>query len=130
MTAIVMRPEISMSVPGAGSQSKRNVRLATPPRGVRTSRPGHRKLAVHGDPASARLTAGSCAIENTARMTRYGAYARRMSPAESLSRLLAARGPSDNGSAGVQTWRSAMIAARLDMAATMSVRATETCSST
>ena len=82
MTAMVISPEISMSVPAAGSQSKRNVRLGSAaPSGLRTSRPGHWKLAVHGDPASALLTAGSCAIENTARMTRYGAYARRMSQA-------------------------------------------------
>ena len=70
---------------------------------------------VHGDPASCALTAGSCAIENTARMTRYGAYARRMSPGESLVVVVATRaGGATSGSAGVQTRRSATIAARLD----------------
>ena len=71
MAAIVIRPDISMSVPAAGSQSKRNVRLRrASPSGLRTPRPGHWKLAVHGESASSFFTAGSCAIENTATITR------------------------------------------------------------
>src|SRR5215210_750833 len=57
--SIVSRPDISISVPAAGSQLKLNVRLLTAsPSGVRTSRPGHWNVVVHGDSASLSLTAG------------------------------------------------------------------------
>ena len=59
MTAMVIRPEISMSVPAAGSQLKWNVRLrSASPSGVRTSSPGHWKLAVHGDAGERALDRG------------------------------------------------------------------------
>ena len=74
IAAIVIRPEISISVPAAGSQLKLNVRLLTAsPSGVRTSSPGHWNVVVQGDSASLFLTAGIWAIENTAMMIRYGA---------------------------------------------------------
>ena len=69
-----MRPEISISVPAAGSQLKLNVRLlSASPSGLRTSRPGHWNVVVHGDSASQSFTAGICAIEKTAMMITYGA---------------------------------------------------------
>ena len=71
ITAIVIRPEISISVPAAGSQLKLNVRLVSAsPSGLRTSRPGHSNVVVHGDSASQSFTAGICAIEKTAMMIR------------------------------------------------------------
>jgi hypothetical protein len=73
-TAIVIMPEISIRVPAAGSQLKLNVRLLTAsPSGLRTSRPGHSNVVVHGDSASLFLIAGICAIEKTAMMIAYGA---------------------------------------------------------
>ena len=66
-TAIVIRPEIAIRVPVAGSQLKLNVRLeSASPSGFTTSRPGHWKVVVQGDSARASLTAGICAIEKTA----------------------------------------------------------------
>src|SRR6185369_369765 len=49
----------------------------------RTSRPGHWNLTVHGDFASAFLTALMFAIENSTMITAYGAYARITSARES-----------------------------------------------
>src|SRR4051812_4956864 len=77
MTAMVNRPETSMRVPAVGNQSKWNVRLGSgSPAGPRMSRPGHPTRVVHGDPARRSATAGSWTIENTARIRRYGTYAR------------------------------------------------------
>ena len=68
---MVNSPEISRSVPAAGSQLKLNVsELSGSPSGVTTSRPGHWNVVVQGDSASASLTAGICAIEKIAMMIR------------------------------------------------------------
>ncbi len=68
---MVMRPEISISVPAAGSQFTLNVMLESgSPSGFLTSSPGHSKVVVHGDSARASLTAVICAMEKTAMMIR------------------------------------------------------------
>ena len=69
-TAIVIRPEISISVPAAGSQLNLNVRLeSASPSGFAhvQARPVEGGASTATRPAAS-LTAGICAIEKTAMM--------------------------------------------------------------
>src|SRR3954468_20746061 len=78
-TAAVMTPAITMSVPAAASQPSVNVVAARGLPPLRTCRPGQANLTVHGALARAAFTAWMLAIEKTAMMMTYGAYARMMS---------------------------------------------------
>ena len=70
-------PECRASTPVPAALGERETPTLPPapslPQGHTLARPtaiaDQPKVAVHGDPASARLTAGSCASEKTARIT-------------------------------------------------------------
>jgi hypothetical protein len=65
ITTMVIRPAMSMSVPADESQLKLKVGVRTGlPPAVGACKPGHSRLAVHGDSASFCLMSGICAIEN------------------------------------------------------------------
>ena len=129
MTLMVIRPEISMSVPAAGSQSRRNLRLGRSAAvGICVRRgPATGNRAVHGDPASFALHRRQLRDrEHREDDEIRGVRAQDVGGGGSLGRVvLAARGPGEKGSGGVQTWRSATIAAMPEIEATMSVSSIE-----
>ena len=131
---------MSSSVPAAPSQANLNVASYASPLGFSMSIPGQANSCV--TLSSASLTAVICAIENTAMISRYGAYAAITSARESppgwtpCLRSSAGSWPSapasagawrspSSGSAGRHTRSSATIAVTETSAAMMSVSSME-----